>query len=323
MPDNGKCPRAFCFTYNNPEDHIVDHLKKNTNLFSYIVWGYEVGDKGTPHLQGYAECKDQYRFAKVTAHFHSKAAIAARKGSAKQAAGYCKKGQCETHIKLDQRCEFCRDFTSDWSHFFDRSVDVPETWQQPFELGEISNQGKRTDLTEPTRMIVEDCLPIATVAKLFPEQYVKFNKGFRDLRSLMIEPRQLSAAPEVVVLYGPTGTGKTRDAYIKYWPDEPHYVWRPSNGNWWDGYDGQKKIIVDEFRAQMTWSDILGLLCRNEFRAPFKGGFVNIVADKFVFTSPFPPREWYKKDDRYDRYAQLQRRITKVIEYPMMLEVAA
>jgi len=117
------------------------------------------------------------------------------------------------------------------------------------------------------------------------------------------------------VLWGPTGTGKTRDAYIKYWPDEPHYVWKPSNGNWFDGYDGEKKIIIDEFRGSMPWADILGLLDRNEFRAQFKGGFVNIQADKFVITSPFPPCKWYKDDDRYDKFAQLERRLTQVIEY--------
>ena len=66
---------------------------------------------------------------------------------------------------------------------------------------------------------------------------------------------------------------------------------------------------------------IYGIGCgpRDRYRAPYKGGFVNIQADKFVITSPFPPHKWYKDDDRYDRYTQLERRITQVIEYKVGL----
>ena len=164
-------------------------------------------------------------------------------------------------------------------------------------------------------MLVHEKKTVRETALEHPAQYIKYHKGIRDMRALVLQPRCLPSMPEVIVLWGGTGLGKTRDAYIKYWPTLPYYVWKPSNGNWWDGYDGEDKIIIDEFRGQMTWSDILGLLDRNEYRAPYKGGFVNIQASKFVITSPFPPERWYKDDDRYDRFQQLERRITKVIEY--------
>jgi len=300
MPDN--CPRNFAWTMNNPIDEHIESMKENVDpLFSYIVWGKEIGENGTPHLQGYAETKGIHKFKKVCKYFHDRSWTEKRKGTSKQAAGYCKKG---TDEKKKSYCEF-----------FPRTPDDPGTWAEPFEYGTISEQGKRTELTGPTEMIVEDQCTIREVSRIYPEQFVKFNKGFRDLRALQILPRNLDKMPEVIVLWGPTGTGKTRDAYTKFWPDEPHYLWKPSNGNWWDGYDGEKKIIIDEFRAQMTWSDILGLLDRNEYRAPFKGGFVNIVADKFVITSPFPPTFGYKQDDRYDRIEQLDLRITEVHEH--------
>ena len=301
---SGKHSRSFVWTLNNfSSDDIarmsdLDNVKK---LFSYLLWGEEVGDSGTPHLQGYAETNGQQQFKTVALFFGNRYHAEARSGSPKQAAGYCKKG---TDYK-----------DKSWCEFFPRTVEEPATWAGAFEYGRISSQGKRSDLTGPTDMIIHQKATIRDVAREFPEVFVKFNKGLRDLRALQIEPRKLDAMPHVVVLWGPTGTGKTRDAYLKFWPEEPHYVWKPSNGNWWDGYDGQKKIIIDEFRAQMTWSDILGLLDRNEYRAPFKGGFVNIVADKFVITSPFPPPFGYKQDDRYDRIEQLERRITDVHEY--------
>jgi hypothetical protein len=264
-----------------------------------MVTGFEVGKEGTEHIQGYIETARQLTWNQMKALLGERAHFKQRFGAPKQAAGYCKKGS---------------DTAEDYDIFFSRTVDDPESWCEPFEFGSISTQGKRTDITVPVEMITEGST-MREVARACPEQFVKYHKGFRDLRSLMLPPRCLTAAPEVIVLWGPTDTGKTRDAYIKYWPEEPHYVWKPSNGNWWDGYDGEKKIIIDEFRGQMPWSDILGLLDRNDYRAAYKGGFVNIQADKFIITSPFPPDKWYKDDDRYDRFKQLERRITLVIPY--------
>lgn len=313
----GFCPRSFVFTLNNPtKEHMDSIASRSESLFSYIVYGMEVGTNGTPHIQGYAECNTRHRFGKVCDVFHGHAHIAPRKGTPKEAAGYCKKGDCEHHIKSNQRCEYCQDYDGHWDFFFPRTVQHPETWQVPFEFGTISGQGKRTDISPATDMILEN-VPLRDVARSCPDVYVKYHRGFRDLRSQVLPPRSLSEPPKVYVLWGPTMTGKTRDALIHFWPDEPYYVWRPSNGNWWDGYDGEKKIILEEFRAQMPWADLLALLDRNEYRAPYKGGFIQIQADKFVITSPLEPPFRYR-EDYFDKLKQLDRRITKVFEYPQL-----
>lgn len=300
-----KAPRNVCFTLNNFTRLERQRLTELTDHVRYIVFGTEVGDSGTPHIQGYAEFLNQHTVSAMKRMLGERTHFEMRRGTPKQAAGYCKKGE---------------DVALDYEHFFEtRTVEQPATWTDPYEYGTISHPGKRTDITAPVEMLTEGA-SVATVARAFPEQWIKYHKGFRDLRSLLLPPRNLIEMPNVIVLWGETGTGKTRDAYTKFWPDEPYYVWKPSNGNWWDGYDGQKKVIIDEFRGQMTWSDILGLLDRNEFRAPFKGGFVNIQADKFVITSPFPPHKWYKDDDRYDRFKQLERRIKSVYHYNTPLD---
>lgn len=296
---NAPGKRAYVGVKNNyTEEDVAKVQVWAANKCKYLVYGREVGKQGTPHLQMYMEFKDKISMTAIVKKLFPMW-LGYRKGTPKQAAGYCK--------KADEKPPKNEGY--DW--FFDNPS---QDWDGE-EFGEISQQGKRTDIDVCVEMIVHEGATVRQVAMEHPAQFVKYNKGFRDLRSLVLQPRNLQAMPEVIVLWGPTGVGKTRDAYIKYWPDEPHYVWKPSNGNWWDGYDGEKKIIIDEFRGQMTWSDILGLLDRNEYRAPYKGGFVNIQADKFVITSPFPPDRWYKDDDRYDRFKQLERRITKVIEY--------
>lgn len=304
--------RNCCWTYNNPTPEGVEHLRAQLDQFSYIVWGHEVGSSGTPHLQGYCEFAKQPTFSAVKKILGNTVHFAQRKGKPKQAAGYCKKGLCEHHIRACDICEYCESFDGDYEFFFPRTVDEPQTWIDPFEYGTISEQGKRTDITDCVEMIQDGCT-MRQVAQHNPEAYVKFHRGFRDLRATLMPERSLKEMPHVIVLWGETGTGKTRDAIIKYWPDEPHYIWRPSNTSWWDGYDGQTKIIMDEFRGQMPFADLLGLLDRNEYRAPIKGGFIQIQADKFILTSPKHPSLWYD-DDKFDKLAQLKRRITECIE---------
>lgn len=52
--------KKYVFTINNYTDSIVDHLKKylDTESVKYI-FGFEVGEAGTPHIQGYVEFKNQ------------------------------------------------------------------------------------------------------------------------------------------------------------------------------------------------------------------------------------------------------------------------
>jgi len=291
--------RNVVFTLNNYTGPETDHICEVDPRIRYLVVGKEVGEQGTPHLQGYAEFKDKLSLSTVKTVLGSRIHIEPRRGKPTQAAGYCKKGS---------------DNADDYAVFFPRTEHEPGTWDYVIEHGEISCSGKRTDLT-PVVEALADGSTIASVARQFPEIYVRYTKGLRDLRQHYLPPRSLSSAPEVIVLWGETGTGKTRDAIIKHWPDEDHYIFRPSNGNWWDGYDGQTKVILEEFRGSMPWADLLGLLDRNEYRAPIKGGFVQIQADKFIITSLCPPDTWYRFDDRYDKIAQLHRRLTKVEHY--------
>jgi hypothetical protein len=228
--------------------------------------------------------------------------LAYRKAKPKTAAGYCKKGD-DTQKPYEQY--FPRK-AEDFNHL--------HSWNG-WEWGEISQQGQRTDLNEISEEILGEKRPIRDVAMDHGAYYIRFHKGMHALRALVLTPRKLIEPPEVIVLWGPTQTGKTYRAFNKYWNDIPHYVWKPSNEKYFDGYDGEDKIILEEFRGELPWGDLLSLLQEYECRAPVKYGFVQIQASKFIITSPSPPCEWYrhKHNDKYDKFSQLQRRITKVI----------
>lgn len=51
----------FCFTLNNYTDLNIENLEKFSQKYlQYIKYGKEIGDSGTPHLQGYVITKKGY-----------------------------------------------------------------------------------------------------------------------------------------------------------------------------------------------------------------------------------------------------------------------
>lgn len=80
--------RAWCFTLNNYSDEDV--LTFQAMECDYIVFGKEVGESGTPHLQGYvyfANARSLKSVKKINAKMHLEPA----KGSSKQNFDYCTK----------------------------------------------------------------------------------------------------------------------------------------------------------------------------------------------------------------------------------------
>lgn len=113
--------RNFCITINNYTEEWIDKIAASED-YSYGILGREIGDNGTPHLQGYLELKKQTRFTSVVNALASlcdgkKPHIEPRRGTAREAADYCKKD-------------------GDYK-----------------EWGEMANPGRRTDLEHIKKMI--------------------------------------------------------------------------------------------------------------------------------------------------------------------------
>lgn len=80
--------RNFVFTINNPT--AEDAELACTLGYTYLVIGLETGEQGTKHIQGYCELEKQTGFNKVRT-LMPRAHIENRRGTAQQAADYCKK----------------------------------------------------------------------------------------------------------------------------------------------------------------------------------------------------------------------------------------
>ena len=177
-----------------------------------------------------------------------------------------------------------------------------------FEKGEISQQGKRTDIDNLCELI-SDGNSNKDILKTCPSAFFKFHKHISVFRNTLLEPRDYK--PKVSVFFGTSGTGKTRVAVDKF-KDFDYYLWGPEQTKWWDGYEGQKKVIMDEFRGQLPLGYILRLLDRYQMKVECKGGMVEFVADEIIITSPSHPKTWYTQLAQENVLQQLLRRIDEI-----------
>lgn len=109
--------------------------------------------------------------------------------------------------------------------------------------------------------------------------------------------------PSVEYIWGPTSTGKTRSVYDRHDPSEIYSVRFKNDGHiWFDGYEGEKIILIDEFHGQCKSADLLQILRPYQLRVEIKGAVVWPVFDLVYITSNIPPEELYLP--KVDRFGQ-------------------
>ncbi len=229
----------------------------------YAVYQLEVGPEGTPHLQGYMVYRRKRRFSAINNEFGNLAWLHRRDGTHTQAKTYC--------TKADTRVE------GPWT--FGDDDGIPES------------QGQRSDLAAVKRKL-DDGSKLTTIADEHFGDFVRYNKSFREYKRLKAPKRH--HLMEVIVLYGATGTGKTRYAYDHYGDDLYSVPEAKGSGTYWDDYDEQETVLIDEcYGKRFSHGFLLQLLDRYPFTVPVHGSSVNFSSKRIVMTSNTHPREWY------------------------------
>lgn len=124
--------------------------------------------------------------------------------------------------------------------------------------------------------------------------FCRYNRAFALYRDLIAVPRTFQT--ECIVLYGPSGSGKTRAAFN--FDTNAFFVSRfrdTTGGVWWNGYDGQRTIVFDEFYGWIQRDFMQRLVDRYPMRLEIKGGSVQMRARYVFITSNVPPSHWWKK----------------------------
>lgn len=272
--------RRFCFTLNNPTDGERELISNTSEgeILRMLVVGDEVGEEGTPHLQGYLEVSKRMRFGPLRAQFNwlERAALFVCKGSRRANLAYCTKEKLFHATREARRAlEGCSD---------------------------------RTDL-DAVRGAIDDGISMLEVAQSHWKQYVRYRRSFEAYETLVKRSRnEVRPELECTLLWGPTGSGKTRTVFEK---EKDLWIW--SAGTWFDGYHGQEAVLFDDFRGGLPLGFFLRVLDIYPIDVPVKGGFVAWTPKRVYVTSNRSYERWYDSSIVDDAdVAALKRRFKEI-----------
>lgn len=124
--------------------------------------------------------------------------------------------------------------------------------------------------------------------------WVRHNRAFQRYATL-VRPRR-NWPMEILVLVGDPGTGKSRLCAEAY-PDAYYVPFAKSSGCYWDFYEGQETVIIEEMGGcRFSYTFLLALLDRYPFHVPISGGYTSFCSRRIVMTTNICPEDWYTGD---------------------------
>lgn len=182
------------------------------------------------------------------------------------------------------------------------------------ETGEMSAPGRRTDLDAVVDLVNEGT-NIADIAHEKPETIIRFATGIEKLvmyRDIRLARDVIMRDVQVLVFVGAAGSGKTN--WCNAQPrDEGFYIVPRAQGDklYWDGYEGQKTILFDDFtHGVCSFDDIKRYLDCYQVWLPQKFGGCYAQYNTVYITSTEWPCNWYNCVNFRRDPVQLYRRIT-------------
>lgn len=279
-------------------------VSTDTEKVRFATWQLEEGDSGTPHVQLYIELTTRRTRDGLLALLNEHRAgwsVRIAQGSAEENIVYTSKDRQHGHAAV------CRGDCS--------LLGLPCTGR----VGTPFAQGKRSDLESIKDEIASGCTEDDLIENHFG-QWVRYRAAFKEA----IDRRRNRSVPddrgeiEVIVLWGDTGTGKSRYCRESY--PGAYWLHQPQNGTvWWDSYEYQETVVIDEFYGWIPFNFILRLLDRYSFRLPVKFGHRVCNVRRVVFTSNVSPDEWWPSADiPEEKRKAFRRRITTIKHFQRM-----
>lgn len=266
--------KHWLFTLNNPTpDEVKEQLSHLPTSALYLCYGREVGESGTPHLQGYITWRNR-RSLRQCKQFLLRAHWTIARGTPQENMDYCEKDATE---------------------------------ENPFvQFGELPvKKGSRSDL-DTIRQSIKDGATALDIADNHFSQWCFHRKSFAAYRTLL-QPASLRPDLRVIVLEGPTGIGKTRFATEYARQNGGFWISPDPTLQWFDGYAGQPNVIIDDLDGVgVSFRFLLRVLDIYELEVPIKGGFTPWIPSIIFITTNVAAESWFATVD----VAPLRRRLS-------------
>lgn len=285
MPDGAK---AYCFTVNNYRS-LLDPLLWPDCVF--CIYQEEVGDKLTPHLQGYVAFSVRVTMVKLHTYAGlARARFESARGSGPENVIYCTKAEGRLG--------------------------------GPYEFGDVNlcpSPGSRSDL----KLVASDIRAghgLKRIAEDHPSHFIRYHSGISKMVT-MFAPRRKELTI-CLVLFGSGGAGKTTlagclarclagdvsSSDAGRAPPDPYYVpEQKGSGLYFDGYQQRSVVIIEEFKGnRMTPTFFNQLIDAKPFQVPIHGGVTEFDSKYVIITTNVYPSQWWPN---VVYMASLQRRI--------------
>jgi hypothetical protein len=247
------------------------------------VMQVECGEGGTQHLQCFMQISKKVRInwlqKRIREHTPFTFSIQESQGNAQQNVAYATKP------------------TGDWEYANGQTKMNTTLSPKPIWINQnaLVKKGERSDIREAIRA-AENGSSMRELDQRFPTIMARSGRGIKDLifRKKMAESKQPRLG-NVFIFTGGTGSGKSWEArnqfsqQIGFGPDDVFSLDFENRNLWFDGYDGEKILLLDDYVPNaINRSKFLRLLDIYQFPAQVKGSYTIGEWDYVFITTNFP-----------------------------------
>lgn len=247
-------------------------------MIRYFVAGHEIAPTtGKEHWQSYIELNMPVRASAIKKIFNDKTIhIEKRMGTRDEARNYCLKDGKFEEFGIWNKC----------------------------------GQGNRSDLNNFVNCL-KDGKKISDLMVEEPRIYCQYRNGLKDVAAKFLKDRSKEFRNvEIILLSGPTGCGKTRKAM-----EEASYKISGADlgKGWWQDYDEDEVICIDEYDNNLKCSDMLSILDGYQLRLNVKGSHTYAMWKKVYITTNLRYYEIHPLAKQAHKDA-FWRRVTKIVD---------
>lgn len=231
-------------------------------LCKYVVVSKEVGESGTPHLQGFIVMNTNHRLAAMK-KLHPKAHWELCNGTTEHNINYVK--------KLDS--EVC----------IERGVPPLSAAAAGAATGQLNGERWASAYASALSNEIEEIAPDLRVRYYHTWKRIRIDRPFFN-----------EVLPELnnLWIYGPSGTGKS-----KYARTLGEYYVKNLN-KWWCDYDDEDNVLLEEYHPDTKLNSFVKIWCDHyPFRAEYKGGSRMIRPRRIIVTSNYSIEECFSGVD--------------------------
>lgn len=257
--------RAWVWTLNNYTESEIEHIQAVDAKF--IGYGKEVGDSGTPHLQGFVQWNNAKTLSASKTLLGNRVHLEKAAGRPDQAWAYCQK-----------------------------DGDVWFSGREPLTPAQQGQLGAEAEKTRWERMLtLARNGELVTLSSEEPKAYIQYKRTFEQISKEHEEAPSALPVLENYWIYGPTGSGKSSGVRAN---SDSLFV--KDLNKWWDGYNGEHDVLIDDMdpdSAKYMVKKMKNWVDHYPFPAEKKGGSMVIRPKRIFVTSNYPLDEVFQGRD--------------------------